>query len=77
VDDDPAICELLVTLLELTGFVALTACDGLDALRQLRVAGPRPAVILLDLMMPTSRITAKRSASAGIQRLSREVFLAV
>ena len=52
VDDDPAICALLVTFLELAGFRVLTACDGLDPLRQLRVAARHPAVILLDLMMP-------------------------
>jgi two-component system, chemotaxis family, chemotaxis protein CheY len=38
-------------LLELGGFPVVTAANGEEALRRLR-AGLRPAVILLDLMMP-------------------------
>jgi len=51
VDDDPDICEVVKTILELHGYRVLTAGDGADALAQLQ-AGVRPSVILLDLMMP-------------------------
>ena len=52
VDDDPDLCQLLVTFLGFAGFDVLTACDGRDALHRLACAGTVPAVILLDLMMP-------------------------
>src|SRR2546421_8702019 len=51
VDDDPDIRELMKTLLELDGYHVELAEDGIDALKQLG-AGVRPALILLDLMMP-------------------------
>jgi DNA-binding response OmpR family regulator len=50
VDDDPDARGLLEMFLVLQGFSVLTACNGLDALRQ---AHERlPSIILLDLMMP-------------------------
>jgi two-component system, chemotaxis family, chemotaxis protein CheY len=52
VDDNPEICQMLVTFLGLAGYDVLTACDGRDALHQLARAITQPAVILLDLMMP-------------------------
>jgi CheY-like chemotaxis protein len=51
VDDDPDICEVIQTILELHGYRVVTARDGADALAQLR-AGVRPGMIILDLMMP-------------------------
>ncbi|HEX9288501.1 MAG TPA: response regulator [Anaeromyxobacteraceae bacterium] len=51
VDDDPDICEVIQTVLEVHGYRVLTARDGVDALEQLR-AGERPSMIILDLMMP-------------------------
>jgi two-component system, chemotaxis family, chemotaxis protein CheY len=50
VDDDRDIRGMLETYLGLQGFDVLTAHNGCDALRQLDDI--RPAVILLDLMMP-------------------------
>ena len=50
VDDDPVSAELLHRLLEKDGWVVDHAADGHEALAQ--VARRRPAVILLDLMMP-------------------------
>ena len=51
VDDDYDIRDTLQDLLELEGLRVASATNGRDALRQLR-GGVRPAVILLDLMMP-------------------------
>ncbi len=51
VDDDPDICEVIQTVLEVHGYRVVTARDGVDALEQLR-AGERPSMIILDLMMP-------------------------
>lgn len=50
VDDDPDVRALLEACLSAEGFRVFTASDGQDALHQLQ--GCRPAVILLDLMMP-------------------------
>jgi CheY-like chemotaxis protein len=51
VDDDASIRELMATALRCSGFGAVTAINGADALRYLR-AGGDACVILLDLMMP-------------------------
>ena len=50
VDDDPASAELLRRLLEKDGWAVDHAANGHEALG--RVAHRRPALILLDLMMP-------------------------
>jgi CheY-like chemotaxis protein len=50
VEDHPDVREMLVVLLEAEGFHVQTAANGAEALR--RVAETRPALILLDLMMP-------------------------
>jgi CheY-like chemotaxis protein len=51
VDDEPGVVSGLAELLGSEGYMVATACDGADALHQLR-RGLRPSVILLDLMMP-------------------------
>jgi CheY-like chemotaxis protein len=51
VDDDYDIREALSDVLASEGYSVLTAADGGEALDQLR-GGIRPAVMLLDLMMP-------------------------
>jgi signal transduction histidine kinase/CheY-like chemotaxis protein len=50
VEDDPSAREILQRLLEREGWAVATAENGRVALR--RVAEQRPALILLDLMMP-------------------------
>ncbi len=50
VDDDPDILEVICDILEGEGYRVSRARHGLEALD--RVAQERPAVILLDLMMP-------------------------
>ncbi|HJZ88212.1 MAG TPA: response regulator [Polyangia bacterium] len=52
VDDDQAIRESIVQVLEDEGYRGVQARDGLDALHNLRAAANAPCVILLDLMMP-------------------------
>lgn len=49
-DDNPANRELVRDFLEAAGFQVLEACDGHDALEQLRAH--RPDVVLLDVQMP-------------------------
>jgi CheY-like chemotaxis protein len=51
VDDDAAVVRPLARFLELEGFTAVIAANGLEALRYLR-SGGGAAVIVLDLRMP-------------------------
>ncbi|GAC1326429.1 MAG: hypothetical protein NVSMB13_11320 [Mycobacteriales bacterium] len=50
VEDDPSVRALLETLLSAEGYDVTTAADGVAGLVKANVA--RPAVMLLDLMMP-------------------------
>ena len=50
VDDDPDILDAICDILEAEGYRVARARHGQEALDQ--VEGERPAVILLDLMMP-------------------------
>jgi DNA-binding response OmpR family regulator len=50
VEDDPSVRGLLNTLLSAEGYDVATASDGLAGL--VKVSATRPALILLDLMMP-------------------------
>jgi CheY-like chemotaxis protein len=51
VDDDSDLRESLALLLVLKGYEVITASDGREALQTLH-GGPRPCLIVLDLMMP-------------------------
>jgi len=51
VEDDPDVLEMLSMVLESNGYRVLCTPDGHEALDRLR-RGVRPALILLDLMMP-------------------------
>jgi CheY-like chemotaxis protein len=51
VEDDPDLREVMSEALSLRGITTTVAGNGLEALERLRSA-PRPALILLDLMMP-------------------------
>lgn len=52
VEDDEAIADAVVDLLEAEGYRVVKAVNGRQALRLLRRGSERPDVILLDLMMP-------------------------
>jgi CheY-like chemotaxis protein len=52
VDDDFALRTLLTELVEDSGFTALHAMNGREALEVLRQQPVPPCLILLDLMMP-------------------------
>jgi two-component system chemotaxis response regulator CheY len=54
VEDDPDIREFMAALFGVwaSGYTAITATDGQDALEQIQGRYPLPDVILLDLMMP-------------------------
>ena len=51
VEDDEAIAEAIVSLLEDEGYEAMSVSDGRAALEKLR-NGERPCLILLDISMP-------------------------
>ncbi len=51
VEDDPAVRASTAKLLARLGYTVTTAEDGVDALEQL-TAGPRPDIIVSDVMMP-------------------------
>ncbi len=67
VDDDPDILDAICDILETEGYRVARARHGLEALD--RVELERPAVILLDLMMPVmdgvAFAEALRRSSAG------------
>lgn len=71
VEDDKDIRASVMEVLEDAGFLTGSAANGAEALESLR-AGPRPDLILLDLMMPVMdgfafREEQKKNASwAGI-----------
>ena len=50
VDDDPNSLDIVRTYLEAHGYEVATALDGKEAL--MRLEEVRPAVVLLDVMMP-------------------------
>ena len=50
VDDDPNALDIVRTFLESKGYHVATARDGTEALAQLEEV--RPAIVLLDVMMP-------------------------
>ena len=50
IDDDPDIAESLAMILEDEGFAVTVAANGADALRAIETT--RPAVIVLDMLMP-------------------------
>ena len=52
VDDDSALRNTLIEILEEEGYRASSASNGQEALEVLRRQGPQTRLILLDMMMP-------------------------
>ncbi len=52
IDDDRELCEGLAEYLSLQGYAVQCATNGREALRLLADSQNRPALVLLDLMMP-------------------------
>lgn len=52
VEDDPNLLEGIRAILELDGYVTITAENGLQALEMLRAHNPQPDLIVSDIMMP-------------------------
>jgi CheY-like chemotaxis protein len=52
IDDDRELCEGLAEYLSLQGYAVQCATNGWEALRLLADSRTRPALILLDLVMP-------------------------
>jgi CheY-like chemotaxis protein len=52
VDDDADVRESLIDIIQDSGYEAIGAVHGQDALDRLRADNDRPCIILLDLMMP-------------------------
>ena len=71
VDDDEDIRDLLKILLESEGYRVNVAADGEAAWRQLR-NGKKPALILLDLMMPRmdGEQFLRRLRSSGLSNIA-------
>jgi two-component system chemotaxis response regulator CheY len=70
VDDDPDIREALILVLEASGFEAVAASDGKQALDALHEA--RPSLVLLDLMMPVmsgEEFMAQRSRDPALSTI--------
>src|SRR5580765_7790969 len=60
VEDDFDMRDALIPILEYAGHHVVGAANGREALEQLR-AGPKPSLILLDLMMPVMNGTEFRA----------------
>lgn len=69
VEDDRALQESLCELLEDAGFDVVCADNGKEALDYLQ-GGPRPCVVLLDLMMPVMNGWEFRAQQMRDQKLS-------
>ena len=69
VDDDLAMCEFLRSFLHAQGYSALTVTNGKEAVRRFRM--DRPAVVLLDLVMPGDMDGL--AALAAFQRIDKDV----
>ena len=50
IDDNPALLDLVQSMLQLKGYEVMTTTDGRSALEQIRIM--EPDLILLDLSMP-------------------------
>jgi CheY-like chemotaxis protein len=78
VEDNPDANAALASFLRAHNFEVVVAFDGQQALEQLRV-GPKPSLILLDVMMPGKNaysFRAEQLADAALARIPVVVFSA-
>ena len=69
VEDDEAVREAILTLLESEGYAPMGAPNGAEALRLLQQSGELPAVLVVDLWMPVMNGWQLCSALAAHERL--------
>jgi DNA-binding response OmpR family regulator len=65
IEDDRDISAAVVEVLADEGFDTITVPNGLEGLEKLRSPGPRPFLIVLDLMLPVMDAWEFRSAQAS------------
>jgi two-component system, OmpR family, response regulator CpxR len=70
VDDEEMIRDSLIEFLDESGYQAIGAVHGGDALEKLKTLSPLPCVILLDLMMPVVDGPTFRERQLSDPRLS-------
>ena len=77
VEDDTASREALTDLLQMEGYRASQAENGLDALEQLEAATSPPDLILLDLDMPVMNGREFLSRLAHLQCITRPIVIII
>ena len=79
VDDDAEVRGAVTDLLESHGYVVVPASNGQEALDELKMQELRPALILLDLMMPImdgQAFCAEQQADPDLRDIPVVVFSA-
>jgi CheY-like chemotaxis protein len=79
VDDDPDVRDAISELLERHGYAVVPASNGDEALRELKDRNVRPALILLDVMMPVmdgQEFCAEQQADPELKDIPVVVFTA-
>ena len=79
VDDDAEVRGAVTDLLEANGYAVVPASNGQEALDELKMQEVRPALILLDLMMPImdgQAFCAEQQADPSLRDIPVLVFSA-
>lgn len=79
VDDDDEVREAVAELLENHGYAVIPASNGREALDELRIRHMKPAMILLDVMMPVMdgrSFCAEQQADPELKDIPVVVFTA-
>jgi CheY-like chemotaxis protein len=79
VDDDDDVRDAVSELLENHGYAVVPASNGKEALHELKMQEVRPAMILLDLMMPImdgQEFCAEQQADPDLRNIPVVVFSA-
>ena len=70
VEDEDESRQVLMQILELEGFKAVGACNGVEAIGYLRTSDP-PCLIILDLLMPGMNGMQFRTALLEVAELAK------